>query len=442
MTTPTAQVERTKLFGNINAYAYFFAELLVGTPPQSASVIVDTGSALCGFPCAGCSHCGNHLDPPFDMEASNTSRTLPCGPDCNRCDAARCGYLQSYSEGSSISGVWFRDLVMLNGSDADNHPVEASLGCHLDERKLFYTQKVNGIFGLAPHGITGRSNVLKDLFKDKAHVNTAVFAICLGEWGGELSVGGYDTRYTALGSRMQWLPLHHAGYYGVDLRSIRFDTHVVANSEEFTGRTVVDSGTTFTYFPAKVFETLRQSVIATCQGSRCGARSAGKDCWLLPTGSRPAKFAPIILTFFGGNGEADISVSWPANAYLFRRGMRGVDGFEAWCLAFASNGFSKETVLGISFFMHKLLVFDTASSKLGLEVANCPEHHHSTQLTAQASTSLDSPVEEHLRQDSMRHLGLVLGCTGVVLLLVSVGMFTWACCSSEEENDSTENFLD
>ncbi|CAE7840933.1 Pepsin-3 [Symbiodinium sp. CCMP2592] len=179
--------------------------------------------------------------------------------------------------------------------------------------------------------------------------------------------------------------------------------------QEFTGRTVVDSGTTFTYFPAKVFETLRQSVIATCQGSRCGARPAGKDCWLLPTGSRPAKFAPIILTFSGGNGEADISVSWPANAYLFRRGMRGVDGFEAWCLAFASNGFSKETVLGISFFMHKHLVFDTASSKLGVEGANCPEHHHSTHLTVQASTSLDSPVEEHQRQDSMRHLGLVLG---------------------------------
>eukprot|EP00439_Symbiodinium_sp_Y106_P080465 s1603_g19.t1 len=117
---PDNGVERTKLFGNINAYAYFFAELLVGTPPQSASVIVDTGSALCGFPCAGCSHCGNHLDPPFDMEASNTSRTLPCGPDCNRCDAARCGYLQSYSEGSSISGIWFRDLVMLNG---DRHSV-------------------------------------------------------------------------------------------------------------------------------------------------------------------------------------------------------------------------------------------------------------------------------------------------------------------------------
>ncbi|CAE7476100.1 Pepsin-3 [Symbiodinium sp. CCMP2592] len=105
-------------------------------------------------------------------------------------------------------------LVILEGSDfsdADNHPVEASLGCHLDERKLFYTQKVNGIFGLAPHGITGRSNVLKDLFKDKAHVNTAVFAICLAEWGGELSVGGYDTRYAELGARMQWLPLHHAG---------------------------------------------------------------------------------------------------------------------------------------------------------------------------------------------------------------------------------------
>ncbi|CAE7414791.1 unnamed protein product [Symbiodinium natans] len=435
-------VERTRLFGNLNAYAYYFAELLVGTPPQAASVIVDTGSALCGFPCVGCSHCGNHLDPLFDMKASSTSRTLPCGPDCTRCDAAGCGYLESYSEGSSISGLWFRDLVMLNGSDADNHPVEASLGCHMDERKLFYTQKVNGIFGLAPHGITGRSNVLKDLFKDKAHVNTAVFAICLAEWGGELSVGGYDSRYAALGSHMQWLPLHHTGYYGVELKSIMFDTHVVGSSEEFKGRTVVDSGTTFTYFPAKVFHALRESIIATCQGSRCGAKPVGNDCWLLPTGSRPAKFAPIFLTFSGGSGQDDISVRWPAQSYLFRRGMRGVDGFEAWCMAFASNGASPETVLGISFFMYKNLVFDTTSSKLGVEDANCPQHHHSAQVGMETFSSNDNPaVEEHLQQGGMRHLGLVLGCVGVVLLLISLGMFACAFLSTEEENDSTDNLL-
>ena len=78
-TSRADHIQRTKLFGNINAFAYYFAELLVGTPPQRVSVIIDTGSGLCAFPCVGCSHCGKHLDLPFDRNASNTSQVLPCG---------------------------------------------------------------------------------------------------------------------------------------------------------------------------------------------------------------------------------------------------------------------------------------------------------------------------------------------------------------------------
>mmetsp|Transcript_20687 Transcript_20687/g.48318 ORF Transcript_20687/g.48318 Transcript_20687/m.48318 type:complete len:461 (+) Transcript_20687:58-1440(+) len=433
-------VERTRLFGNINAYAYFFVELLVGTPPQPASVIIDTGSALCGFPCVGCHHCGSHLNPLFNMKASNTSRTLPCSPQCNRCDAAKCGYMESYSEGSSISGLWFRDLVRLNGSDSDNQPVEASLGCHLDERKLFYTQQVNGIFGLAPHGITGKSNVLKDLFRDKAHVDTAVFAICVSEWGGELAIGGYDSRYAAPGSRLQWTPLHHSGYYGVALKSLSFGGQVWAQPQDSLGRTVVDSGTTFTYFPQKVYDALRQAISAKCDGSQCGARKAG-ECWILPENHRPDKFVPVELTFAGEKGEPDVVIRWPPEAYLFRRNLHGVEGFEAWCLAFASNGFSQETVLGISFFTSKNVIFDTALSKLGIEDATCPQHHYSRQVVADGSSMMWSPVGEDIQQDSTtRDVGLWLGGIGAILLFTSAGLFTWACCfsSAEEETDAAD----
>ena len=247
------QIQRTILFGNINAFAYYFAEILVGSPPQKVSVIVDTGSALCGFPCLGCSHCGRHLDPPFDMKASNTSKLLPCGVGCDHCTDNTCCYLESYTEGSSIKGVWFQDLVMLNGSDRDNKPVMASLGCHTDERKLFYTQKVNGIFGLAPHHITGSSNVLKDLFKDKKHVNHAIFAICLAEWGGLLTVGGYDASFLVPGRPLQWIPMQHPGYFGLSLRKFSCGAQLIGSEIDF-GTTVLDTGTTFTYLPQQVYQ--------------------------------------------------------------------------------------------------------------------------------------------------------------------------------------------
>ena len=30
---------------------------MVGTPPQRVSVILDTGSGVCAYPCASCKHC-------------------------------------------------------------------------------------------------------------------------------------------------------------------------------------------------------------------------------------------------------------------------------------------------------------------------------------------------------------------------------------------------
>ena len=42
---------------------YWFIDLLIGLTEnvQRTSVIVDTGSSLCGFPCTGCTHCGTYL---------------------------------------------------------------------------------------------------------------------------------------------------------------------------------------------------------------------------------------------------------------------------------------------------------------------------------------------------------------------------------------------
>merc|ERR1719346_392320 len=80
---PSSHIESARLYGNINQYAYYFTDLLVGAPdPQRVSVIVDTGSSLCGFPCEGCSHCGQHIDPPFNIKNSESAEWIHCGVQC------------------------------------------------------------------------------------------------------------------------------------------------------------------------------------------------------------------------------------------------------------------------------------------------------------------------------------------------------------------------
>ena len=440
-TSRADHIQRTKLFGNINAFAYYFAELLVGTPPQRVSVIIDTGSGLCAFPCVGCSHCGKHLDLPFDRNASNTSQVLPCGIGCDRCTNNQCGYLEEYTEGSRIAGTWFKDLVQLNGSDKDNKPVRVSLGCHTDERHLFYTQKVNGILGLAPHKITGASNLLEELYQDKKHVNHAVFSLCLAEWGGLWTVGGYDGSFILPGFTLLWMPLHHIGYFGIHLTEIRCGAQVVGAESDF-GTTILDTGTTFSYFPHQTYYTLITALKTQCVGTNCGASPVPhtyQTCWKLLTGTKPRQFPNITVAV----GDAQTTFIWQPEAYMFRRH----NDENEWCFAFADNKMSHTTVLGISFFLHKTVVFDTSKSQLGIAESACPEYHYRTPkaetgqlLIAQVSSPRSSPASQFdlPSEGNIHFLAICLGVVGLLLLLVACAMCLWAYLVEEEEDDESE----
>ena len=104
-------------------------------------------------------------------------------------------------------------------------PWQVQMGCHTKETRLFVTQKAgcgpmdllapfqaNGIMGLAP--ARSAPTVLQDIFRerrgsllsclvpqDHAHVDSAVFSMCLAPQGGLLTVGGYNA---SLASRASW----------------------------------------------------------------------------------------------------------------------------------------------------------------------------------------------------------------------------------------------
>lgn len=211
---PVNHIESARLYGNIDEYAYWFVDLLVGTPPQRVSLILDTGSGLAAFPCASCKHCGKHIDPNFDISKSSTAKWTPCGGGCpGSCTGGKCSYHQGYQEGSAISGNWFRDWVRLGDAIQRNPPVYTKMGCHNNENKLFYTQQANGILG-----IRGASTFFRELFSDKKHVKTDTFSMCLAEWGGRLVVGGSNSSYHT--GKAVWIPVNPSSY-GVTLSSMK-----------------------------------------------------------------------------------------------------------------------------------------------------------------------------------------------------------------------------
>jgi len=443
-------VETAWLYGNINHYAYYFADIWVGTPPQPSSVIVDTGSRLVGFPCKGCAHCGSHLDPQFDVSASASATWQNCSRNqCNKgCQNGYCSYQETYSEGSTITGRWFDDKVSLGDVDEDkkpvNKPVFANLGCHTNENKLFYTQRANGIMGLAPsyEGSDGRPTFLQDLFRDKRHVDAQIFSICLADWGGRLTVGGYDISYHSEadihanshcstqrpcpGDGAWWIDMTASHYYFIFPQGITLAGQPAASARDF-GVTVVDSGTTFTYLPMPIFRSIVVHLKTYCKHNNgCGAKQenvagsglqgTGAHCWRLNNPAEGPKRFPLIKFQFARGVEVD----WDANGYLYQRGQPGV-----WCQTFMPNSLF-QTVLGISWMIHRDIIFDIKHGQLGVASAKCPEHHTKHGPGGQNVLRSAQLLEDGLNGLSGSSKGRASEAVGVAMVLVGAAGFAIA----------------
>lgn len=349
---PERRIESARLYGNIAHYAYYFVDLLIGDPPQRASVILDTGSSFCAFPCSGCRHCGSHIDPLFDVSKSKTAKWVNCGSTCRgSCTKGHCSYHQAYLEGSAISGFWFEDLLRLGDAIQRNPPVVARLGCHQEENRLFYTQKANGIFG-----VQGPKTPLQTLFADHSHVDSTIFSICIAHEGGRLTVGGHNNSYHV--APVQYIPLADFTKYKVVLTSMRVGDKGIVNFRD----TLIDSGTTYTYMAAQHYHALKEGIENYCKHhNECGAKFYS-NCYHAKDGLE--KF-PVIDMMFGS-----VLVKWHAREYLYRQSATST----RWCYAFQNDGNTATTTLGMSWMLYKEIIFDLKNLSVGIAPANCPEY--------------------------------------------------------------------
>ena len=213
-------------------YGTHFSYVFVGTPPQRQTVIVDTGSHYTGFPCtgthihldtiyliphipylyirAGCSQCGNHVNPYWDIKNSTTATIPKCG------GTNQCSISQSYSEGSSWKGYLVQDKFYVGASNTiintnthsvtpSNTPATANtllsvdfqFACQTYETGLFRTQLADGIMGMS----ISEDTLPAQLMKQKV-TNTRIFALCYRVGGGIMTLGGVRIRYPYISTRI------------------------------------------------------------------------------------------------------------------------------------------------------------------------------------------------------------------------------------------------
>lgn len=171
---------RMRLYDDLLRNGYYTTQLLIGTPPQTFALIVDTGSTVTYVPCSTCEKCGKHQDLKFQPELSSTYRPVECSIDCN-CDREKnqCLYERQYAEMSSSRGVLSEDVISF-GNLSDLQPQRAVFGCENVETGDLYRQHADGIMGLG----SGDLSIVDQLVKQG--VISDSFSLCYGG----MAIGG------------------------------------------------------------------------------------------------------------------------------------------------------------------------------------------------------------------------------------------------------------
>ena len=393
----------TELAPLFPGYGTHFSYVYVGTPAQRQSLIVDTGSHYTAFPCVGCSKCGKHTDPYWNMKASTSAVVLQCPAASGQ---TTCEIEQSYTEGSSWKAFKVRDKLWVGSinptlvPNAQNYTMDFEFGCQTSETGLFESQLADGIMGLS-----NSPDTLPKQLKEKKITATNLFALCFRIGGGIMTLGGVDTRIHSKRtvSYAAMVDPGRQGWFGVNLVSVLMrPTNMLRvplipispNNSYFlvpppgaapgaaVGGAIVDSGTTDTYLPAAAaadFKALLKKASNGLDFKEKGWLLKKEDLRRLPTivfrlqgigegaaaAAAAASAAAAANQSFTFPPSTTIDIVMPWNNYLDNVGED---------LYNVRIGFTEApgaVVLGSNFMTGYNVIFDSDAGKIGFVASEC-----------------------------------------------------------------------
>lgn len=217
--------------------AQYYGTIEIGSPPQTFTVIFDTGSSNLWVPKVDCKNCGywfiNGGKSKYDDAKSSTFQKD--GSDFHIQYGS--GDVRGYF---SVDDVTLADDIVVKSQKFAEVADAGGLGVG------YIMGKFDGILGLGFEGLSlgGATTVFKNAI-DQGAVAQQMFAFYLGdEMDGELTLGGYDsTKFTG---EITWVPLSVPKYWQIDIGNVQ-----VGSYSSGTTSGIVDSGTSLITGPTR-----------------------------------------------------------------------------------------------------------------------------------------------------------------------------------------------
>ena len=369
------------VYGSAFKINYYYSNLYLGENMHKQGYILDTGSTITTATCGPiCKHCGIHISPHYETENIDKKIILCTDPICKQVTSKchytsrpkECSFTISYSEGSSLSGVYINEIVRF-GNNYKKQPLhKIPIGCTTDENHLFFTQDANGIMGLA----NSENNFVEILYKNGA-IKSNIFSLCFSQLGGLFNIGEINNK-THL-EKMTFVPmlLDRGKYFGVNIASISVNNHTLENYEQYTYNIFIDSGTTICYINDKIFDEILKLMQKDCNdfpsqkpnNNKCGKYEYHNDyghCFYFKTIDEldyvVNNYWPTIHFYLNNYDYA-----WRPQYYVFNISTKKKPGA---CMGINKYSGTKIT-LGSSWIIGHDIVFDRKKKLLGFAEANC-----------------------------------------------------------------------
>ncbi|XP_021724581.1 aspartic proteinase nepenthesin-2-like [Chenopodium quinoa] len=261
----------------------YFMDVFVGTPPKHFSLIVDTGSDLNWIQCVPCYDCFEQNGPHYDPNDSLSFKNISCqDPRCDLVSAPdppvpckgrnqSCPYFYWYGDSSNTTGdfsleTFTVNLTSPNGDSEYKKMDNVMFGCGHWNRGLFHGAA--GLLGLGK-GPLSFSSQLQSIYGHS-------FSYCLVDRNSDPSVSSKlifgEDKELLNHPELKFTKLVNGKdnpvdtFYYVEIKSVSVGGEMLNIPKEMWnfmedggGGTIVDSGTTLSYFVEPAYEVIKSA---------------------------------------------------------------------------------------------------------------------------------------------------------------------------------------
>ena len=399
-------VSDTTIYGSSSDLNYYYANLYLGNPPKKQAYIVDTGSSVTTSPCQPyCKNCGKHLnsyytvkEPASVIECSSSHCNLVTSL-CNK--EKQCGFSISYSEGSSLSGIYINDTIRVGDDYQNEKGYHLPIGCTVRENNLFFTQLADGIMGLS----NSDKCFVTMLYNEKI-IKRNLFSLCLSQYGGYFSIGEINTTYH-LEKNIKYIPINSSGFYNIIVDSIKINSNVITVGDSKGNnnyRAIVDSGTTITYIPKLFAQKIIENIQSYCNKEenkgKCGTYERDKDlgpCFRFDNQTHMSNAIDNIWLNITFSIQGGYEFVWTPRNYYFNNTDTKKEGAKLLgCLGFIETSGSRFT-FGSTWMHGHDIIFNRENSSIGFVQADCDRGNRGkTPLEDKPIKEIDENNTEHV----------------------------------------------